>query len=152
MLHYPKIPGSYNAPEGRCLAFEKYDGTNLHWEWDRDFGWHSFGPRREEFNLTEAGTQLFVQKHAHLRQSVELFLSGLAEGIDKVLRENANYKEFGGVKVFTEFLGKNSFAGLHKVNDPKELRLFDVWTDPSGFIGPKQFVADFGHLRCARVV
>jgi hypothetical protein len=28
------------------VAFEKYDGTNLHRDWDRDFGWHSFGTRR----------------------------------------------------------------------------------------------------------
>ena len=30
MLYYPKIPGSRNCPDGRCIAFEKYDGTNLH--------------------------------------------------------------------------------------------------------------------------
>ena len=47
MLHYPKMPDSRNCPDGRCLAFEKYDGTNLHWEWEREFGWHSFGARRD---------------------------------------------------------------------------------------------------------
>ena len=36
MLHYPKIPGSSAAPVGRCVAFDKLDGTNLHWCWDRD--------------------------------------------------------------------------------------------------------------------
>src|SRR6185436_13232387 len=41
MLHYPKIPGSKDAPDGRCVAFEKLDGTNLHWCWDRDCGWHA---------------------------------------------------------------------------------------------------------------
>jgi hypothetical protein len=54
--------------------------------------------------------------------------------------------------VFTEFLGPNSFAGLHKEDDPKELRLFDVLVEPVGIIGPRQFVADFGHLHTARVV
>src|SRR4051812_33479077 len=44
MLHYPKIPGSRDCPGGRCLAFEKYDGTNLHWDWDRDIGWHALDP------------------------------------------------------------------------------------------------------------
>jgi hypothetical protein len=53
---------------------------------------------------------------------------------------------------FTEFLGPNSFAGLHKEEDPKELRLFDVWAEPLGMLGPKRFTADFGHLRTARVV
>jgi hypothetical protein len=152
MLHYPKIPGSRNAPEGRCIAFEKYDGSNLHWEWDRDFGWHSFGPRRDEFNLTAAGIESFVQRHAHLRQSVEVFSATLAEGLDKVFREHADYRKVQSFKVFTEFLGPNSFAGLHKEADPKELRLFDVWAEPVGMIGPRQFVTDFGHLDIARVV
>ena len=53
MLHYPKIPGSRHCPDGRCVAFEKYDGTNLHWEWEREFGWHSFGTRRDGFTLTK---------------------------------------------------------------------------------------------------
>jgi hypothetical protein len=152
MLHYPKIPGSHNAPDGRCIAFEKYDGTNLHWEWDRDFGWHSFGPRRDEFNLTEEGIRLFAQQHAHLRQSVEVFQETLAASIEKVFREHPNYRELQSLKVFTEFLGPNSFAGLHKEDDPKELRLFDVWAEPLGMIGPRQFVADFSHLHSARVV
>ena len=31
MLHYPKMPDGKNAPSERCVAFEKLDGTNLHW-------------------------------------------------------------------------------------------------------------------------
>jgi hypothetical protein len=152
MLHYPKIPGSRNAPAGRCVAFEKYDGTNLHWEWDRDFGWHSFGPRRDEFNLTEEGIDRFARMHAHLRESVEVFRSTLAEGIEKVFREHPNYRGFRSLKVFTELLGPSSFAGLHKEDEPKELRLFDVWAEPFGMIGAREFVTGFGHLHTARVV
>lgn len=152
MLHYQKIPGSRNAPEGRCVAFEKYDGTNLHWEWDRDFGWHSFGTRRDEFNLTPAGEAQFAAHHAHLRQCVETFQRMLAEGLEQVFRKNPAYRDMNSFKVFTEFLGPNSFAGLHKADDPKEVRLFDVRSEPLGMIGPRQFVADFGHLSIARVV
>ncbi len=152
MLHYPKIPSSRNSPDGRCVAFEKYDGTNLHWDWDRDFGWHSFGTRRDEFNLTEAGVTEFGQKNAHLRQCVEVFQATIALGTEQVFREHKAYKGFQNLKIFTEFLGPNSFAGLHKDGDPKELKLIDVWADPFGMIGPRQFVADFGHLPIARVV
>jgi hypothetical protein len=152
MLHYPKIPGSRGCPNGRCLAFEKYDGTNLHWDWDRDFGWHAFGTRRDEFNLTAVGIEQFARLHAQLRQCVEVFRTTLAEGVEKVLREHPHYREFQALKVFTEFLGPNSFAGLHKEDDLKELRLFDVLAEPVGIIGPRQFVADFGHLHTARVV
>lgn len=152
MLHYPKIPGSCNVADGRCIAFEKYDGTNLHWDWDRDFGWHSFGPRRDEFNLNHDGIELFGRTHAHLQQSVEVFRETLAEGIELVFRGHPHYREYQSFKVFTEFLGPNSFAGLHKEEDPKELWLFDVLAEPLGMIGPKRFVTEFGHLHTARVV
>lgn len=152
MLHYPKIPGSGSLPSGRCVAFEKYDGTNLHWDWDRDFGWHAFGTRRDQYNLTDAGIAGFGARHAHLRQAPEVFLRTLAEGIDAVLRGGEWYARFPAFKVFTEFLGPGSFAGLHREDDPKELRLFDVEAEGFGMIGPEQFVRDFGHLSIARVV
>jgi hypothetical protein len=152
MLHYPKIPGSRHCPDGRCVAFEKYDGTNLHWDWDRDFSWHAFGTRRDEFALTRIGIDQFENTHAHLRQSVEVFQAGLANEIESVFIDNANYREFTSIKVFTEFFGPNSFAGLHKSDDPKQLMIFDVLAEPFGIIGPEQLVTDFGHLSSARVV
>ena len=152
MLHYPKIPGSARCPSGRCVAFEKYDGTNLHWDWDRDFGWHSFGTRRDAFNLTDAGIAEFAAKHAHLAQAPATFTSGLADAIATVFRDNPAYCAYPSLKIFTEFLGAHSFAGLHREDDPKALRLFDVWAEGFGMIGPRQFVADFGHLPIARVV
>jgi len=152
MLHYPKIPGSRHCPAGRCLAFEKYDGTNLHWDWDRDFGWHAFGTRRDQFNLLPAGIEQFSKAHGHLRQAPALFLATLADGLEKVFRENDTYRGFSGLKVFTEFLGPQSFAGLHRADDPKRLVLFDVWAEGFGLVGPRLFVGDFGHLPVARVV
>jgi hypothetical protein len=82
-VHYPKIPGSRQCPDGRCLAFEKYDGTNLHWDWNRDFGWHSFGTRRDDFALVPVGIEKFATAHAHLVEAVEVFQSGLAAAIEE---------------------------------------------------------------------
>ena len=152
MLHYPKIPGSRNAPNGRCVAFKKYDGTNLHWDWDRDFGWHAFGTRRDEFNLTDEGVEQFGRRHEHLRQCVEVFRGTLADGLERVFRDHPFYAGFMSFKAFAEFMGPNSFAGLHKEGDPKELRLFDLCAEPFGMVGPSQFVVDFGHLLIPRVV
>jgi hypothetical protein len=152
MLHYPKMPGCTQTPSGPCVAFEKYDGTNLHWEWDRDFGWHSFGPRRGEFNLDEAGVAAFHAEHGHLFEVVSLFHDTLAVPLEEVLLTNEAYQPFHAVKVFAEFLGPSSFAGLHREAEPKELRLFDIWLDGYGFVGPERFVRDFGHLNAARVV
>jgi hypothetical protein len=152
MLHYPKIPGSGSLPSGRCIAFEKYDGTNLHWDWDRDFGWHAFGTRRDQYNLTDDGVRQFAAKHAHLGEAPDVFRATMAEGIDRVFREGEWYRPFQELKVFTEFLGPGSFAGLHRTGEAKELRLFDVEAVGFGMVGPRQFVDDFGHLNAARVV
>lgn len=149
MLYYPKMPGSRDAPSGRCVAFEKLDGTNLHWTWERDFGWHAFGTRRDEFNLLPDGIAAFDKAHPGLEDAAAIFLRDVAEPLGAVLRESADYTS---VKVFTEYLGPNSFAGSHSPTDPKELVLFDVWVDGHGFLGPRQFVADFGHLHIPRVV
>ena len=129
MLHYPKIPGSRDCPLAKCIAFEKYDGTNMHWVWDRDFGWHAFGTRRDEFNLTPQGIEDFVRVHAHLAEAPGVFQETLAEGIDRVFRENPHYASFGELKAFAEFLGPGSFAGLHKSDDAKQLVLFDIWAE-----------------------
>jgi hypothetical protein len=149
MLHYPKMPGSKSAPDGRCVAFEKLDGTNMHWTWDRDFGWHAFGTRRDEFNLLPDGIAAFHQAHPGLDDAAAIFLSDLAEPLEIVLRERF---ESDTAKAFTEYLGPNSFAGAHAPGDPKELVLFDVWLDGFGFLGPKAFVEAFGHLNTPRVV
>ncbi len=132
------------------MAFEKYDGTNLHWCWD--FGWHTFGTRRDEFNLSPNGLALFVQSHPGLDDCVSLFQSTLAEGLQRLFHENDFYRPFGSIKVFTEFFGPHSFAGMHQAADVKQPVLFDVQAEPFGMIGPEQFVADLGTLPSARVV
>jgi hypothetical protein len=152
MLHYPKIPGSRNAPNGRCVAFEKYDGTNLHWDWDRDFGWHAFGTRRDQFNLKPDGIAEFSAKHDHLSEAPVVFLDALATGLEEILRTSPTFAAVQEVKAFTEFLGPNSFGGLHKSDDPKELRLLDVEVIGVGFVGPDEFVRTFAGLNIARVV
>jgi hypothetical protein len=152
MLHYPKIPGSKDAPSGRCVAFEKLDGTNLHWDWDRDFGWHAFGTRRDAFNLTPEGIAAFHTAHPGLEEAAPAFLATLAEPLEQVFRDHPGYRAFAAVQAFTEFLGPNSFAGTHQPGDPKEVVLFDVSADGFGMIGPRRFVADFGHLSTPRVI
>jgi hypothetical protein len=152
MLHYPKIPGSSAAPAARCIAFDKLDGTNLHWCWERDFGWHAFGTRRDEFNLTASGIAEFGAAHPGLEEAAPVFLSTVAEPLDTVLREQPNYANFTAVKVFTEFVGANSFAGAHNPDDQKQTVLFDVSLEGSGLVAPQQFVADFGHLPIPRVI
>lgn len=152
MLYYPKMPGSRGCPDGRCVAFEKLDGTNLHWDWDRAFGWHAFGTRRDSFELTAAGRAAFADRHVHLADAPAVFEATLAEPVADILARHPAYAGFDTVRVFAEYLGRESFAGLHRPNDPKRLVLFDVWADGYGFVSPEAFVEHFGHLPTPRVL
>lgn len=152
MLHYPKIPGSRDLPGGKCVAFEKLDGTNLHWDWDRDFGWHAFGTRRDSFNLTSEGIAAFRATHVHLAEAPDVFQATLAEPLNQMFQSHVEYVAFQSLTAFTEFVGDHSFAGLHKPDEPKRVVLFDVRADEYGFVGPEKFVTDFGHLPIPRVV
>jgi hypothetical protein len=150
MLHYPKIPSSRDAPGGRCIAFEKYDGTNLHWDWDREFGWITFGTRRDSFDLYGSGLDAFAAAHPGLEEAAQVFLRTHAAPLEEIFRKHPAYTA-PRLTVFTEFLGPNSFAGMHKKDDPKQVMLFDVQTD-RGIIGPEQLIADFSAIGIARVV
>jgi hypothetical protein len=149
-LAYPKILGSKDAPldAKRCIAFEKYDGTNLHWVWERELSWYAFGTRRDRFDLDPVGIAQFNVAHPGLEDAPGLFQSLFANELDRIFQAKSISEE---MTVFTEFLGPNSFAGMHKKEDPKQLILFDVARDGQ-ILEPDQFVQDFGHLPIARVV
>jgi hypothetical protein len=142
-LTYPSIEGPTFAFLGApCIAFEKYDGSNLRFFWDQKRGWHSSGTRYRWF---QAATPTFGP-------AVEQFQRQFARGI---LEAHCRFKEYRGVRevvAFCEFFGPGTFAGLHAEGGPNQLVLFDVYLPGRGFVPPKDFVAHFGHLRTARVV
>lgn len=150
-LVYPKMPGSGKAPLARCVAFVKYDGTNLHWVWDREEGWILFGTRRNQFPLNDDGIAEFWNDHKGLDDAPDLFRSTYANDLEQIFRENEKYQSFARITVFTEYLGPRSFGGVHHKGDTKELMLFDVMGDQQ-LISPFEFVDDFGHLKIAKVV
>jgi hypothetical protein len=149
-LVYPKMPGSGEAPLGSCIAFEKYDGTNIHWVWEPTLGWYAFGTRRDRFDLDAKGIAEFSEAHPGLEQCADVFLSMLADRLSAVLNK-FKYYDSKELIVFTEFLGENSFAGKHVSSDSKRLVIIDVQTS-LGFLAPEVFVADLAELPIARTV
>ena len=141
MKDYPSIPGSNEAPIGEhCIAFYKYDGSNLRWEWTKKKGWHKFGTRNHLFDKTDPD----------FGQAIPIFLETIAPWIDDIIKQ-----EFRGIEsviAFTEFFGPSSFAGQHIQDEPKELRLFDIDPFKRCFVGPRDFVKLFGHLPFAAQV
>jgi len=133
MEQYPEIPGAKKAPLGeKCIAFYKYDGSNLRWEWSRKRGWHKFGTR----------TELFSPEHPLWGQAVPLW-EQIADDVEKRVRSNG-FREIERITAFTEFFGPSSFAGTHVQDEPKELRLIDVYLFKKGIMPPRWFVNTFG--------
>lgn len=141
MLQYPSIVGSAKAPLGKpCIAFVKYDGSNLRWEWSPKKGWNKFGTRRQMF---DESTPLY-------NQAIPIFMDSIADEL--VYRTKQIVKNPERITAFTEFFGPSSFAGSHDEKEEKELRLFDVFLFKKGFVEPKQFVKTYGDLPYAAEV
>jgi hypothetical protein len=135
MLEYPSISHYRDAPIGLlCYVFEKYDGSNLRWEWSRNKGWYKFGTR----------TSMFDRSTPLWSQAIPIFMNEMADVIeDEVRYEHRGIQRF---TVFTEFFGASSFAGNHKEDEPKKLILLDVHIDKRGFMSPKDFTYMFADV------
>ncbi|WP_026098440.1 RNA ligase family protein [Kamptonema formosum] len=149
-LAYPKIPDSKNCPQRKCIAFEKYDGTNLHWVWEAELGWYAFGTRRDRFDLDDRGIADFNAAHPGLEAAPAIFRRDFATSLEILFTKNPQY-QCPEITVFTELFGANSFAGMHNKDDPKQLVLFDVRTE-QGIVPPQELIRDFSNLNLARVV
>lgn len=144
MKDYPSIPGSSKAPRLPCIAFHKYDGSNIRVEWSKKKGWHKFGTRKT----------LFDETNEVFGPCIPIFMNTLADGIIDIIKSNKKWREKERITVFAEFVGPKSFAGIHDLepDNPMEMVLFDVWLFKYGLIGPREFYQEFGNLRIPEVV
>ncbi len=133
MLAYPSIPSYKQSVIGEpCIAFFKYDGSNLRWEWSQKKGWYKYGTR----------TQLFDHTSTPYNQAISIFHDIMAGDIVRqVVNDQGRKPE--RIVAFTEFFGPSSFAGTHGENEEKELVLIDVSLYKRGFYPAKDFVKLF---------
>lgn len=140
---YPSIGGpSFGHLDLHCIAFEKYDGSNLRFFWNRIRGWHSTGTRYRWF---KPATPTFGA-------AVALFHEQYADGIIETMRRFKEYRGVNELVAFCEFFGPGTFSGLHDEKSEKQIVLFDLYLPGRDFVPPRDFVAHFGHLGTARVM
>ncbi len=142
MKTYWSIPGPSKAPNEHCLAFYKFDGSNLRFEWNKKQGWYKFGTRR----------RLFDEKDPEFGKAIGIFQKTHAEGLERVFRDNKNYRGMDNAIAFFEYFGPSSFGCYHDFTEDFRLSLIDVGSLRKGLILPSQFVKDFSHLDSAPVV
>lgn len=149
-LIYPKIPENSDKFHGKCIAFEKYDGTNLHWEWDPEDGWTRFGTRRTQFFLDRKGILEFQMLHHECGDAPDIFNESWRDKLTMRLCINSALR-LHKITVFTEFYGPNSFAGGHEPADEHKLVMIDVMINGRLF-PPEEFIQSFGGFDIAKVI
>lgn len=130
MVEYPSISSSSKSPRQHCIAFEKYDGSNIRVKYTKKKGFNLFGSR----------TQLFDKSHPLLGEAIDIFYKQFDDALVDLIEDNwPNERE---VIAFFEFFGEKSFAGNHEKNDPKSLVLFDLMIGHKNrkFLLPQDFV------------
>lgn len=143
LTRYPSIEGPNIDVVGKpCIAFEKYDGSNLQFSWSQKDGWYRYGTRR----------RTVLPDNPLFGSAIEIFQAKYAKGILETLRRFKEYRNTKRLTAFCEFFGEKTFSGLHVDGDPKSLRLFDIMIDDSELVIPVDFKSHFGHLDIAKVV
>ena len=130
MIEYPEIMNSSKAPRKSCIAFNKYDGSNIRVKYTQKRRFELFGSR----------TQLFDHSHPYLGEAIDIFKQNFDSILTDLVKEYwPNERE---IIVFLEFFGNKSFAGMHQPDDPKKLVLFDILVGHKfrKFLLPKEFV------------
>lgn len=123
------------------FGFDKLDGNNLRFEYSKKRGFYKFGTKQ----------MMIDENHEEYGKGVTLFLNKYSEGLNKIFRSK-DYRDIQSFVCFAEFFGKKSKFGQHEQNDEFDIVLFDVDCYKKGFVKPKEFINDFGHLGIPKVV
>ena len=142
MREYPSIPNSSKAPHKECIAFDKLDGSNFRAKFTRKKGFALFGTRTQ---LIDTSTQFWGKMVQAFKKHEDTFIHAFAK---------KEYRDHREITVFGEFLGRNSFAGRHDVEEEQELVFFDVLVGHKKpkFVLPQDFIRDFAGVPQPSVV
>lgn len=139
MKDYPSIPGYKDALHKigeYTFCFNKLDGSNLRFQFNKKHGWNKFGSR----------TRLLDRTDPILGPGIDIFLNKYSEALEKKFFDTREFKEAGEMICFGEFYGPSSFAGTHVQSEQKDVVLFDVNIHKKGLLDPREFIKNFGDL------
>lgn len=142
MKTYPTIEGPSKGHHDKCYTFLKYDGSNLRFEWSRKRGWYKFGTRKCMFDET----------NPIFGPAIPLFMEKFDKDLVDVFKKEKTFYGVQNVVIFGEYFGSKSFSGMHLPDDKMAFVPFDVNLHKKGFLGPKEFIDMFGHLKIAECI
>lgn len=136
MRQYPSITTHIDRTVP-VVAFQKLDGSNIRAEWNAKRGFYKFGSR----------TRLIDKNERPLGDAISLIDASYGAGLAASFLERRIERAI----CFFEFLGDNSFAGQH-CEEEHRVVLIDVSVHRKGFVGPEEFIRDYGRLGIPDVV
>ncbi len=143
LARFPPIEGPVSAYiDEPCLAFHKYDGSNLQFKWTQQEGWCQFGTRKRTID----------SKNPLFGDAIATFQRKYADSIIPVIRRHKEYRNTKSLVAFCEYFGDHTFSGLHQAGEVRDLKLIDILIEDQGFVLPGNFRHHFGHLDIAEIV
>ncbi len=143
MKQYPSIPSWRDTPtQPVCYAFDKLDGSNIRVEWSPKQGFYKWGSRK----------RMLGNEDEQLGEAISLFNDKYADAMEERFKER-HWKKLGvrNFVVFMEYIGPNSFAGVHDGVD-MDVVVFDINPTPRGFMPPKDFIEFMNDLHYPTMV
>lgn len=134
MKEYPSITNKINQDQ-QFYVFDKLDGSNIRAEWSRKDFFCKFGSRHVLLDEHDVANPL--------SSAPNLIRETYQEDVSRILKDLRVER----ATLFFEFLGPNSFAGNHVIDEPKQVTLFDVDIYKKGLMMPDQFLKYFGDLK-----
>lgn len=137
---YPKIPFyGKNTPFKQCIAYKKYDGTNLALHWNAEHGFQGIFTRRprkieNDDPDFESAISIFKELEPELEKAFSLF------------------PDASDIVVYSEYFGLRSAFGNHHPDDFMQVILLDAWVSSQGFLKPEDFAKKFSAFLLPKVV
>lgn len=143
MKTYPSINYWNTEIIGKpIIAFDKLDGSNIRAEWNRKKGFWKFGTRQ----------QVITENDYNFGFAVTVFKNKYGDTLHDFFKTHQEYREIKSITVYCEYLGENSFAGVHNDEDMMDMFIFDVWLHKKGWIEPRTFVKEFSKFETPKVI
>lgn len=123
------------------IAFDKLDGCNIRFEYSKKRGFYKFGSRN-----------VLIDESHDLGPAIKIFRDKYEARLDKVFCSK-DYRDIQSFVCFGEFISKTSAFGRTSGKDENlDVVLFDIDMHNKGFIPPRTFVKEFGHLGIPSVI
>ncbi|MBE9118672.1 hypothetical protein IQ249_22540 [Lusitaniella coriacea LEGE 07157] len=124
MKQYPSIRQSRKSFQ--AYVFDKLDGSNLRFSWNRRQGWYEYATRTRNLPID----------HKLYKIGYEYFFNVYAD----IIVATAKKKGWKRLDAFCEFHGDNSFAGRHDLSEQQRVTLIDLAPNTRGFLNPEEFL------------